>query len=408
MKSVAQHLEECLSIAQPLTPFETDLRAALGCITLEDIRAQVDVPATDISTCDGYALNTQDIHSLPIKLPVLESISADTPIAPRLIQGACVRLASGSALPPGANLVVPASYTDLGEAFVTIHSLPANIEELQRTTIRRKASDMEVGAVICPEGTRITPRHLAVLAAGGRDRILVRPAPRVVVMSIGDELVPPGSPLAPGRTYDATSHSLTAAIEHLGASVSRVSCVTDDRTELRSMIEDQLVRADVIITTGGLSYAGGDSLRDVLTPLGQVRFDSIAMSPGSMVGVGTIGEGAMVFCLPGNPVAALVSFEVFVRPALRSIAGYTNLRPRVIKARACEDFTPVSSFDGLTEYMRVFVNGSPDRGYTFELVGGKDELNLSAFSQANALAVLPPQTLSVSAGDELECMIFPN
>lgn len=399
MKSVAEHLDDCLEVATPLPSFLADLRDAVGCVLLKDVLAAVDLPQADRALCDGYALRHADVTELPCTLPVLDVALAREGNVPRLIQGAAVRVSSGATLPDGADTVVPSHLTDFGDAHVEIRALPAH------PGIQRKGSDRPLGEVIIEAGTRLTPRHTALLAAAGHDRALVRPAPRVVVMSVGDELVNPGAPLPQGATYDATSTALAASIEKMGAFVSRVACVSDERTTLRSMIQDQLVRADVLIITGGLSLAPDNTVRDVLAPLGAMRFDNVAMEPGGMMGVGTITDGedtTKVFCLPGNPVACLVAYEVFVRPCLRAITGHTKLQPRVVAARAREDFTVTP---GVVNFPRV--NVTPDASaYAFTLTGPCNKLSLYDYAHANALALIPAEKAQVAAGEEFECLVF--
>lgn len=399
MKSVAEHLDDCLEVAQPLPSFLVDLRDAVGCVLLKDALAAVDIPHADRALCDGYALRRADVTQLPCTLPVLDVALAHEGKVPSLIEGAALRISSGTTLPAGADIVVPSHLTNFGEAHVEIRELP------ERPGIQHQGSDCALGEVIIHAGTRLTPRHTALLAAAGHDRALVRPSPRVVVMSVGDELVAPGSPLPQGATYDATSISLAASIEKMGAAVSRVACVSDERTTLRSMIQDQLVRADALVITGGLSLAPDNTVRDVLTSLGAMRFDNVAMEPGGMMGVGTITDGddtTTVFCLPGNPVACLVAYEVFVRPSLRAITGHTKLQPRVITARARETFTVTQ---GLVNFPRVNVSQDTP-GYTFTFAGPCEKLSLYDYAQANALALIPAEKTQVHAGDEFECLVF--
>jgi len=402
MKTVAEHLAECLELATPLPPFEAVLQDAVGCILADDVRATVNVPFADLAACDGYAVLSSETNGArprhPVDLRVIDEVFASSFDTPPHVEGSAVRIASGSKMPGGADAVVPLTSTNQGVAEVEIrHEVGAG------ANVRGFAQDMGAGDIVATKGTRVSARTIAVVAAAGRDRVLVRPAPRVVVMSIGDELVEPGQPLSPGKTYDANSHALTAAAKNAGATVYRVPAVSDHKQELRDAIEDQLVRADVIITTGGLSYGGGDTVKEVLSPLGSVRFDNVAMTPGRQIGLGTVGDGAIIFCLPGEPVAALIAFEVFVRPALRNMAGYASVESRTILARASR---VMESSAEEREFVRVRVHGDPNAGYACDPVADGGQPLLTGLGGANGLAIIPEGAAVVAEGERLECIIF--
>lgn len=397
MKTVVEFLDECLEVATPLPPFVVQLPDAVACILADDVRSTVDVPAADLAELDGYAVRSGDIRATPTTLRVSEEVRADAYDTARLVEGTAIKIGSGARLPQGADAVVPIDLTDRGEATVQIFE-PVGAGD----HIRERAGDLGAGEMILPAGTRISARHIALLAAAGHDRVTVRPAPRVVVMSVGDELVEPGRSSGLGKVFDANSHALSTAVKSAGGVVYRVGAVSDEKQILRDAIEDQLVRADIIITTGGLSYGGGDTVKEVLAPLGSMRFDAIAMSPGRQVGIGTIGDGTLIFCLPGDPVAALVGFEIFVRPALRKMAGYSHVNTRSIRARAASG---IPTKVGFQAYIPVNVHGDPRNGYEFELTSNEPH-TLSALAKANGLAVVPADIGDVAIGDILECVIL--
>ncbi|WP_255500380.1 molybdopterin-binding protein, partial [Actinotalea sp. JY-7885] len=262
----------------------------------------------------------------------------------------------------------------------------------------------------------------------------VHPAPRVVVVPVGDELVEPGRVLADGRVHDADGHALAAAVREAGATAVRVGPVGDDRAALREVLADQLVRADLLLVTGGLSDGPWDTVTDVLAPLGTVRFDHVAMAPGRRQGFGTVlasdqeelwpgaegrptsgladladrqGQdapaGVPVFALPGHPVEALISYEVFVRPALRAMAGQSELFRPSVKAAATRAF---ASPAGLRHFVPATVTGSPTEGYVVTPVGDPRDPSLTDLATANALAVVGEDTTTVRAGDTLACLIL--
>lgn len=222
-------------------------------------------------------------------------------------------------------------------------------------------------------------------------------------MSVGNELVAPGRAVPPGKVYDANSHALAAAVKSAGGVAYRVPAVTDEKAILREALEDQLLRADVIITTGGLSYGGGDTIKDVLLPLGSVRFDNVSMTPGRQLGVGKLEDGTVIFCLPGDPVKALVAFEVFVRPCLRKMAGYANVTSRVIKATAKSS---LYSEDGVRDFVLVQIEPKANATFDFAVTQNAERNLLSGLARSNGLAVVPENVTRVRPGDELECMIF--
>lgn len=401
MRTVDEYLADCLAVAEPLPPFTVILDDAVGCIVAEDVRSLVDVPQADLSGRDGYAVRVADLAGAtrenPVKLPVLEEIRADNVTASSLIPGACVQISSGAVLPRGTQAVVPIEWTDQGRAEVQIYGTVT-----EGDNIRCQAEDLAAGEVILAAGVRIGSRQIALLASAGHSRVLVHPAPRVVIIAIGDELQEPGMAAAHGKIFDANSHALATAVRDTGGTVYRVGSVSDDKRELRELLEDQVVRADVIITTGGLSYGGGDTLKEVLSPLGSIRFDNVAMNPGRQVGVGKLDD-ATIFCLPGSPVAAWTSFEVFVRPVLRKMAGHTHIFRRSIPARVLRGW---DSPAGEQEYVLGIVAGNPTDGYRVEPAGDPQRPLLSGMSDANCLVVVPAEHTTVAVGDVLECMVL--
>jgi len=249
---------------------------------------------------------------------------------------------------------------------------------------------------------------MALLAGVGRDRVLVHPRPRVVIISIGDEIVEPGTQARPGTVFDANGHALSTAVADAGAQTFRVAAVPDERGRLRETIEDQLVRADLVLTTGGISYGSGDTVREVLGALGTVRFDNVAAWPGHILGVGTVGGdedrvGTPIVCLPGDPVSAQVCFEVFVRPALRHMQGWSGVNRPVVRAAIDRSWY---SPRGRREFVRVRLTGSPRAGYHAAVMGTPASLLLSALADSNALAVVPEDVTTVRAGDTLQCLVL--
>lgn len=436
MRSVAEFYHDCLNAVGPQPPLDVQLADAVSCILAEDVHAPFDLPGDDLAATDGYAVRAQDVAGAtpetPVSLPVTEEVNAGDVNPSALLPGMAIRIASGAPMPANADAVVSLQFSDQGLAHVALWTQPAVGEN-----IRRKAEDVAVGDVILRKGARLGARQIALLAGVGRDRVLVHPRPRVVILSIGDELIEPGQQTRPGSVFDANGHALSSAIADAGAQTFRVSAVPDERFRLSETIEDQLVRADLILTTGGISYASGDTVREVLSGLGTVRFDNVAAWPGHILGVGfvSVAEGSAqlssasdtaadaatsptgasvsgntddattipIFCLPGDPVAAQVCFEVYVRPALRHMQGWTNLnRPSVKAAVDRSWYSP----RGRREFVRVRLSGDPRSGYQAKVMGAPASLLLSALADSNALAVVPEDVTNVRAGDVLQCLVL--
>lgn len=423
MRSVAEFYQDCLNAVGQQPPLDVLLADAVTCILAEDVHAPFDLPVVDAAATDGYAVRAQDLAGAtpetPVTLPVTEEVHAGDVNPSSLLPGMAIRIASGAPMPAGADAVIALQFTDQGSARVALRTQPAVGE-----SIRFKAEDVAAGAVVLKKGTRLGARQIALLAGVGRDRVLVHPRPRVVILSIGDELVEPGQEARPGTVFDANGHALSSAIADAGAQTFRVSAVPDERFILSETIEDQLVRADLILTTGGISHASGDTVREVLGALGTVRFDNVAAWPGHMLGVGKVslggrdssvdmrsdngGEesdsaGIPIFCLPGDPVAAQVCFEIYVRPALRHMQGWTSVnRPSVKAAVDRAWYSP----RGRREFVRVRLSGDPRSGYQAKVMGTPASLLLSALAESNALAVVPEDVTNVRAGDVLQCLVL--
>jgi molybdopterin molybdotransferase len=231
-----------------------------------------------------------------------------------------------------------------------------------------------------------------------------------VLIAVGDELVEPGSTrFEDGAVFEADGHALEAAVRDAGAAPVRVAIQGDDRARLREALEDQLVRADLVVICGGLSELADDTVKDVLAPLGTVRLDQVAMTPGHRHGFGTVGSdlgrerAVPIFALQGHPVAAQVSFEVFVRPALRTMAGHADVFRPSVAAQATQGW---SSPPGLRQFVPAVVLGSPDEGYRVTPVGEPGAPSISALARANALAVVGEQDLTVQPGQTVHCLVL--
>jgi molybdopterin molybdotransferase len=402
MRTVDEHLAHILSVVHPLHPLELNIMDAHGCVLTEDVVAPHPLPGFDNSAMDGYAVRCADLagasEQRPVVLPVTGDIAAG-PASPLRVQpGVCVRIMTGAMIPAGADAVVPVEWTDGGVAQVSIRR-----EAATGAHIRPSGEDVAAGETVLAAGTHLGAAQIGLAAAVGRSRLIVRPRPRVVVVSTGTELVDPGEPLTPGRIVDSNSPALTAAAIEAGAIAYRVGIVPDDPRRLADTLEDQLVRADLLVTSGGVSVGAYDVVKEVLSRLGTVSFERVAMQPGMPQAFGTIGPDATpVFGLPGNPVSALVSFEAFVRPALRTMIGATPVqRPRV---RAVTT-KPLSSPAGKRSFLRV-AHENADGVHIVTPVSGPGSHLLAGMARANALAVVPEDVEHIERGGTVEVLLL--
>ena len=333
MRSVADFYQDCISAVGQQPPLDVQLPDAVGCVLAEDVQAPFNLPVADLAACDGYAVAAADLEGArpdaPVVLPVTEEIRAGDIHPAALIRGRAIRIASGAPMPQGADAVLALEFSDHGVAKVSAKTQPAVGEN-----IRRKAEDVEEGTVVLRSGTRVGARQVALLAGVGRSRVLVHPRPRVVILSIGDEIVEPGREARPGTVFDANGHALSTAIADAGAQTFRVSAVPDERSVLRETIEDQLVRADLILTTGGISYGSGDTVREVLS----ARFALIPLR---------LGPGTSSVLVP------LVEMTRVAPERLFSASLVTRFLPRYVSRSMCVPLC-VTCRAGLYSIVRAF------------------------------------------------------
>jgi molybdopterin molybdotransferase len=402
MISVEAHLADILSTVPRLAPIQLGIPEAEGCVLAEDISASQPLPPFDNSAMDGYAVIAADVadasKDTPVRLRVSGEVAAGDTGAYAVTRGSCLRITTGAKLPAGADAVVPVEDTDGGVAQVTIR-----IAVSAGDAVRYSGGDARQGEVLLPAGTRLGPMQIAVLAASGRARAEVYPQPRVAVLSTGDELTEPGRSLAPGKIWDSNSYMLTAAAHEAGCLAYRHGPIPDDPLEMLPAIEDQLLRADLIVTSGGVSMGGEhDVVKETLSRLGTVRFSKVAMQPGMPQGFGTIGEDRTpIFTLPGNPVSAYVSFQLFVRAALGALQGEPDRRLPMVPATVTG---PLRSPPGRRSFLRGVLD--PAEGTVIPLTG-QGSHQIATLGRANALIVVPEWVVQVQEGDSVEVLVLP-
>ena len=395
MRSVEDHLRNVLDGVLPLSPIDVNLLDAQNCVLAEDVSAPWPLPPFDNSAMDGYAVRVSDVASAsldsPVTLRVIDDVPAGFRASVSVREGTAIRIMTGAPLPEGAEAIVPVEGTDAGMPQVKVHR-----PVVRGQHVRRRGDDVSLGEVVAKAGAVLGPREIALLAAVGRGRALVHPKPRVVVLSTGSELVEPGEPLQPGLISDSNGVSMAAAAVEAGAVAYRVGPVKDDAPTLLSTLEDQLVRADLIVTTGGVSAGAYDTVKAVLSRLGSVEFTKVAMQPGMPQGHGVLGpDRTPIFTLPGNPVSAYVSFEVFVRPVIRRLLGHADIYRPVVRAVCAETLTSPA---GKRQFARAVLSVEDGR-FVVRAAGGQGSHMLGGLSRANALVVVPEQVTEVKAGE---------
>lgn len=406
LTTVEDYQSAILSAVRPLAPVSLELADAEGCVLAEDVTAAVALPSFDNSSMDGYAVLASDVagasRDTPAILPVTGEIAAGDVGAHRLAPGTAIRIMTGARMPAGADAVVPVEWTDGGTARVEVR-LPAE----SGNAVRYAGGDAAEGETLLTAGTRLRPMQIAVAASAGRKAVTVRPRPRVVVLSTGDELTEPGTPLVPGRIWDSNSYMIAAAAREAGAVAYRRSVVPDDPSGVLPALEEQLVRADLLITTGGVSMGGEhDVVKAALRELGTVTFRKVAMQPGMPQGFGVLGQGGgggergvPIFTLPGNPVSAYVSFQLFVRPAIAALQGTDDLSLPTATATLA---APARSPSGRRSYLRGILDGT-----RVTPLSGQQSHQIASLGRANALIIVPERETGLPAGEAVDVVVLP-
>jgi molybdopterin molybdotransferase len=402
LQSVDSYLAEVLAAIRPLAPGELALQDADGAVLARDVTAAWPLPSFDNSAMDGYAVLAADVAAAtperPVTLPVRAEVAAGDTVLRDLAPGTCVRITTGALLPSGADAVVPVEWTDGGTAQVTIRQAAA-----PGNAVRRAGDDAAPGDVLLTGGTRLGPVQLGLLAAAGHPAVTARRRPRVTVISTGNELAEPGQPVTPGRIWESNSFMLAAAARQAGCAAIRNPSVPDRKEAVLAAIEDALPAADLLVTTGGVSMGGEhDVVKAALSDLGTVSFRKIAMQPGMPQGFGMVGaDSTPIFTLPGNPVSAYVSFQLFVRPAASVMQDhYPERLPRSKAVLAARVRSPRDRMS--------FLRGTLDAETgTITPVSGQGSHQLASLARANALIIVPEPVTELPAGSHVDVLVLP-
>jgi molybdopterin molybdotransferase len=380
------------------------LRSALGRVLARDVVSSIDVPAHDNSAMDGYALRG---HELAIDGDSVLRI-AGTGLAGQSFAGAvppmhCVRIMTGAVMPAGLDTVVPQEFAKSdGDGAVRI---PAGVVRAGDNR-RLKGEDLACGSAALRAGRLLRPADLGLLASLGEAEVPVWRKLRVAFFSTGDELRSIGEPLDEGCVYDSNRYTLWGMLQRLGADVIDLGVVRDDPAALRHAFTTAAASADAVITSGGVSVGEADHTKKIMAELGDVLFWRIAMRPGRPMAIGRItnnGHEAILFGLPGNPVAVMVTFYAFVRDALRTMSGIEEPATPWLRARCT---TPLRKKPGRTEYQRGIVTRAEDGRWQVTITGSQGSGILSSMSTANGMVVLHHAQGNVDAGDEVDVIPF--
>jgi molybdopterin molybdotransferase len=379
-------------LAQIAGPVPSELLPAtrlLGRVLADEVRAPFDVPPADNSAVDGYAVASADIPASGRReLTVIGDLPAGSVFEGAVSSGQAVRIMTGAPMPRGADTVYPQEVVERAGEHVRIAPLDKGVN------VRLRGEDVEAGTIVIEAGTVLRPQEIGLATSLGLWQLGVHMRPRVALLSTGDEVADPGMPRRPGQIYDSNRFTLRGLVEQCGAEVIDVGIVPDARDELRARLLEASATAEVVVTSGGVSVGMYDLVKDVLGEIGGIDFWQVAMQPGRPLAVGTIGA-AHFFGLPGNPVASMLAFMLFVRPALFKLAGRRQLFPEVWPARAAE---PMRKKPGRREFKRGILR-LENGGWEVRTTGPQGSGILSSMVSGNCLIVLEEDRGDVAVGE---------
>ena len=404
MRTLEEHRDAILAAVTAAEPVRLPLADCLGLVLCEDVTSLVDLPGFDNSAMDGYAVRAVDVSAADpdvpgaaVRLPVVAEVAAGGVATRAVGPGEAVRIMTGAMMPPGADAIVKVEDTDGGTESVEIRAgVPVG------TSVRPAGEDVKQGQVVLTSGMEIDARRVALLAATGHADALVRPRPRVAIVSTGAELVPPGEPLQPGQIHESNSYMLEAAVVASGAVAVRQATVDDDPAAVLSAVAALADDVDAIVTSGGVSMGAYDVVKESLRDHG-VDFVQVAMQPGKPQGFGLVGDrNVPLFALPGNPVSSYVSFEVFVRPALRRLMGRDPEQRVTLTARLEH---ALSSPPGRAQVARAVATHT-EEGWRADPVWGQASHFVADLARANAFVFIPAEATRVEAGDVVDMWLL--
>lgn len=407
MLSVAEAQQAILAKIRRLDPETVDLLDSLGRVLAEDVISDIDLPPFDNSSMDGYAVRSIDVQAAspdqPTRLPVVADIPAGHPIDLTLPEQSAARITTGAMLPIGADMVVPVEDTDDGARGSS--SLPSAVsikKPFQRGAfVRYQGDDVKRGEKILEAGTLIHPADIALMAAVGHARVQVYRQPRVAVLATGDELVEPNQKPDRGQIRNSNEYAVAALIAQSGGLPVRLGIARDDRESITAKLDQAIGQGvDLIIATAGVSVGAYDFVKDVIASNGSIDLWRVRMRPGKPIAFGNY-RSVPFFGLPGNPVSAMLTFEQFVRPVLRVMAGFAHWRKPTIDVVLLESIES----DGRETYARAWLQRDADR-WTAKLSGGQESNMLKSLARANALVIVPDGVTHLERGSIAQAQLL--
>jgi len=389
MISAQSAIETILAKTSVLNTEELALQAATGRVLAETVVADDDMPPFAASAVDGYALRIDDgLAPRRVLSEIIAGSTAETTITP----GTAARIMTGAPLPPGADAVIMVEQTSERDGSVQIEEVPR-----QGDNVYPRGLDITGGQTVLIEGSNLGSAEIGLLATVGRTRVTVYRRPVVAILSTGDELIEPDEPLRAGSIRDSNRYALFGAILEAGGVPLSLGKVQDDESAQEALIREGLSQADVVLTSGGVSVGSRDLIKPILARIGTIHFGRIAFKPGKPTTFATV-DNKLVFGLPGFPVSSLVSFEVFVRPALQKMQGRRRVHRPVVQATITHSLTPSAD---RTEFQRAQVHWSQGR-LVAAATGAQRSSRLLSLVGANALLRIPPGGEAIPAGSLVE------
>lgn len=401
MLSVEEALERVLAAFHPLPPERVPVLETLGRVLAEDVYAEMDIPPLANSAMDGYAVRAADTVGAtpeqPVRLRIVHDLAAGYVSQVAVQPGTAIRIMTGAPVPPGADAVVEFEDTEQTGEWVHIHKAVA-----QGKNVRSAGEDVRRGELILPKGTEMRPQEVGMLAALGHREAWVHRRPRVAILATGDEVIEIDAPWQPGKIRNANSYSNAAQVIRYGGIPLLLGIARDDIPELTERIRSGLgQKADLLLTSGGVSMGDFDVVKKVLAAEGEMSFWRVRMKPGKPLAFGQIG-GVPLLGLPGNPVSAMVAFELFARPAILKMLGKNRFQKPTIQATLVDE---IQRKDDRRHYLRVMVE---ERGgeYLARLTGDQGSGILLSMVRAHGLAVIPESMRKLPAGARVTVLML--